>query len=195
MRIKMLDIASLSEQVGLNNGILVLRPTAGKMFEISRSEIGDITTDDIVVCDFKKINDCSSSFVDEFILTWQRSVCEHKNTMLILINLNEDVQYTVEAALNQRNRISNENLSLIAMINGRFTVLGNKLEKNTLQVFELLADGKHITAREVADRFKLELNSAGNRLKKLFDAHAVMRAEQSADVGGKFEYYLPNIKR
>lgn len=193
MKIKMIDIASLSEQVGLNEGILVLRPTASKMFEISSTEVGNLISDDIVVCDFRRINDCSSSFVDEFILSWQRRICEHKNTMLVLINLNEDVQYTVEAALNQRNRISNENLSLIALVNGRFAVLGNKLEKNTLQVFELLADGKHITAREVADHFGLELNSAGNRLKKLFDAHAVMRAEQGADVGGKFEYFLPSI--
>ena len=88
-------------------------------------------------------------------MAWQRVICELKNTMMILINMNEDVQYTVEAALNQRNRISNESLSLIAYFEDRFTVLGNKLEKNTLQVFELVADGAHITAREVAERFDL----------------------------------------
>ena len=194
MNLKKLDVASLSKRVDLNDGVLVLRPIAKKMFEISRSEIGDLLSDDIVVCDLQNIFDCSSSFVDEFVLAWQRTICELKNTMLILVNMNEDVQYTVEAALNQRNRISNENLSLVACVENRFTVLGNKLEKNTLQVFELVADGAHITAREVAERFDLELNSAGNRLKKMYDAHAVMREEQSADAGGKFEYFIPNIK-
>ena len=194
MKLKKLDVASLSQRVGLNDGVLVLRPMAKKMFEASRSEVGDLTSDEVLICDLQKIFDCSSSFVDEFVLAWQRVVCELKNTMMILINMNEDVQYTVEAALNQRNRISNESLSLIAYFEDRFTVLGNKLEKNTLQVFELVADGAHITAREVAERFDLELNSAGNRLKKLYDAHAVMRAEQSADAGGKFEYFIPVIK-
>lgn len=194
MRVKKLDVASLSKRVGLNDGVLVLRPTAKEMFEISKSEIGDLISDDLLVCDFQEIYDCSSSFVDEFVLTWQRVINKQKNTMLILINTNEDVQYTVEAALNQRNRISNESLSLIAHINDKFVVFGRKLEKNALQVFELMANGGHVTAREVAKSFNLELNSAGNRLKKLYDAHAVMRVEQSADVGGKFEYFIPDIK-
>ena len=194
MSTKLLDIASLSKTVGLNDGVLVLRPAARKMFEISQTIAKKIISDDVIVCDLQGIADCSSSFVDEFIIGWQRSICMMRNIMFVLINMNEDVQYTVEAALNQRNRISNESLSLVVYENGHFSVLGNKLEKNALQVFELMAEGKHITAREVADRFGLELNSAGNRLKKLFDAHVVMRAEQSADVGGKFEYYIPDIK-
>lgn len=194
MRVKKLDVVSLSKRVDLNDGVLVLRPTAKKMFEISKSEIGDLISDDILVCDFQKIYDCSSSFVDEFVLAWQRVICELKNTMLILINMNEDVQYTVEAALNQRNRISSESLSLLTCINDKFAVLGNKLEKNALQVFELMVNGEHITARQVAEFFGLELNSAGNRLKKLYDAHVVLRVEQNADAGGKFEYFIPNIK-
>ena len=165
-----------------------------KMFELSQAALGGLISDDIVVCDLENIIDCSSSFVDEFLLTWQRAICELKNTMMILTNMSEDVQYAVESALNQRNRISNENFTLINYVSGHFEVLGNKLEKNTLQVFELVSDGSHISAREVAERFGLELNSAGNRLKKLYDAHAVIRIEQSADAGGKFEYYIPNIE-
>ena len=194
MRMRKLDIASLSQQVDLLDGILVLRPIAKKMFELSQTALGGLMSDDIVICDLKGIIDCSSSFVDEFLLTWQRVICELKNTMMILTNMSEDVQYTVESALNQRNRISNENLTLVVYVNNHFEVLGNKLEKNTRQVFELVSDGKHISAREVADRVDLELNSAGNRLKKLYDAHAVIRIEQSADAGGKFEYYIPSIE-
>ena len=194
MRMKKLDVASLSLQVNLRDGVLFLRPIARKMFELSYEAFGDILSDDIVICDLKGIVDCSSSFVDEFLLSWQRAICELKNTVMILTNMSEDVKYTVESALNQRNRISNENLTLINFVNGHFEALGNKLENNTRQVFSLVSDGKHISAREVAERFGLELNSAGNRLKKLYDAHAVIRIEQSADAGGKFEYYIPNIE-
>ena len=107
--------------------------------------------------------------------------------------MNEDVLYTVEAALNQRNRISKENLSLLAYLNKKLIILGNKIEKNSLQVFERILDEEYVTAREVAEVFNLELNSAGNRLKKLYDAHVVMRIEQSADLGGKFKYFIPHL--
>lgn len=194
MSIKLLDIASLSKTVGLLDGVLVLRPVAREMFEKSKSINEEVIPGDVVFCDLSGIQDCSSSFVDEFILGWQRLICARQNVMFVLANMNEDVQYTVEAALNQRNRLSKESLSLIAYSKGHYTVLGNKLERNALEVFALMTEGSHISAREVADKFDLELNSAGNRLKKLYDARVVMRFEQSADAGGKFEYYLPDIK-
>lgn len=145
------------------------------------------------MCDFAEILDCSSSFVDEFVVGWQRIVNQTENSLLILINFNSDVRYTIEAALNQRNRISGENLCLIAQTDGQYEVIGSKIEKNVLQVFDLLTDGSHVTARLIADRFNIELNSAGNRLKKLFDAHLAFRSEQSVDAGGKYEYYIPKI--
>ena len=61
MRMKKLDVASLSRQVGLMDGILVLRPIAKKMFELSQTSLGGLMSDDIVICDLKDIIDCSSS--------------------------------------------------------------------------------------------------------------------------------------
>lgn len=63
MRMKKLDVASLSQQVDLRDGVLVLRPVARKMFELSQAALGNLISDDIVVCDLKDIIDCSSSFV------------------------------------------------------------------------------------------------------------------------------------
>lgn len=193
MQKKEIPVASLAKQVGLTDGILVLRPKAIEMLELSKKAIGSVFYGDALVCNFAGIIDCSSSFVDEFVVGWQRIVNQTENALLILINFNPDVQYTIEAALNQRNRISHENLCLIVQINDRYKALGSKVEKNVLQVFDLLADGSHVTARLIADRFNIELNSAGNRLKKLFDAHMAFRSEQSVDAGGKYEYYIPKL--
>ena len=49
MRIKKLDVASLSRQVDLRDGVLVLRPMAKKMFELSQAALGGLISDDIVV--------------------------------------------------------------------------------------------------------------------------------------------------
>ncbi len=193
MQKKEIPVASLAVEVGLSDGILVLRPKAAEMLDLSKKTIGSVLYGDILVCNFAGIVDCSSSFVDEFVVGWQRIVSQAENAMLILINFNPDVRYTIEAALNQRNRISHENLCLIAQTDDQYEVLGRKIEKNVLQVFDLLANGSHVTARLIADRFGIELNSAGNRLKKLFDAHMALRSEQSVDAGGKYEYYIPKV--
>lgn len=163
------------------------------MFELSKTKIGQILYGDVVECDLNGVLDCSSSFVDEFIIGWQRIVNQVENAMLILINATSDVQYTIEAALNQRNKLSNESIVLVIYSENRYEVLGNRIEKNVREVFALLAEGSRITARLIADKFSLELNSAGNRLKKLYDAHMAMRSDQSIDAGGKFEYYIPKL--
>ena len=49
MKLKKLDVASLSQRVGLNDGVLVLRPMAKKMFEASRTEVGDLMSDEVLV--------------------------------------------------------------------------------------------------------------------------------------------------
>lgn len=191
MATKKLSVTSLAKEVELNDGVLVLRPKATKMLELSRAILGQIFYGDVVECDLAGVLDCSSSFVDEFIIGWQRIINGVENTMLVLVNVSSDVRYTIEAALNQRNKLSKESTALVIYSDEGYEVLGNKVEKNVRGVFTLLKDGAHITARLIADKFNIELNSAGNRLKKLYDAHMAMRSEQSIDAGGKYEYYIP----
>lgn len=190
---KELLVTSWAKQVGLTDGVLVFRPKAIQMLELSQNGMGQILYGDVVKCNLAGVLDCSSSFVDEFIIGWQRIVNQVENSMLILTNVTSDVRYTIEAALNQRNKLSNESIVLVIQSDRSYEVLGNKVEKNVRDVFDLLSEGSHITARLIADRFSLELNSAGNRLKKLYDAHMAMRIEQSIDAGGKYEYYIPTI--
>lgn len=188
---KMLSVASLASRVRLSDGILAFRSKATEMFALSKTEVGDLLPGDVLLCSLKGIVDCSSSFVDEFILNWYRVIRNIDNALLILIDMNEDVKYTTESAVIQRNRISKENIVLLAKESNQYVILGDRLEKNVLQIFSYVAEGKHITARGIAEVLGLELNSAGNRLKKLYDAHLAMRLEQSAESGGKFEYFLP----
>lgn len=191
MATKKLSVASLASRVKLSDGILAFRSKAAEMFALSKTEVGELLPGDILLCSFKEIVDCSSSFVDEFILNWYRVIRHIDNVLMILNDMNEDVKFTTESAVIQRNRISKDNIVLLVKESSNYVILGDKLEKNVLQIFSYVAEGKHITARTVADELGLELNSAGNRLKKLYDAHLTLRLEQSAESGGKFEYFLP----
>ena len=139
------------------------------------------------------IEDCSRSFVDEFILKWLKRIRNTDNTLFVLKNVNEDVLYTITSALNLRNKLDMDSMVLLLFQNGEYQAISDKLEKNVREVFDLMRNGQKVTARLISDKFSIELNSAGNRLKKLYDAHLAVRLEQSVENGGKFEYYLPLI--
>lgn len=192
LAVKLISVSSLAKQVGLDN-VLMLRPLAAEMFDLSVQKYGSPLPEDICVCDMAGIDDCSGSFVDEFVHRWCYLVRETDNALFILRNLNEDALYTVSSALSHRNRLSNDSMVILHYCDGGYRLIGDRVEKNVRAVFDLMATGSRITARMVADRFGVELNSAGNRLKKIYDAHLAQRIEQSIENGGKFEYYLPKI--
>lgn len=192
LAVKLISVSSLASQVGLGN-VLMLRPMAAKMFDLSVQVYGNPLPGDVYVCDMAGIDDCSGSFVDEFVHRWCYLVRETDNALFILRNLNEDVLYTVSSALSHRNRLSNDSMVILHYCEGVYRLVGDRVEKNVRAVFDLMATGNHITVRMIADRFGVELNSAGNRLKKIYDAHLAQRIEQSVENGGKFEYYLPRI--
>lgn len=192
LTVKLISVSSLASQVGLGN-VLMLRPMAAKMFDLSVQVYGNPLPGDVYVCDMAGIDDCSGSFVDEFVHRWCYLVRETDNALFILRNLNEDVLYTVSSALSHRNRLSNDSMVILHYCEGVYRLVGDRVEKNVRAVFDLMATGNHITVRMIADRFGVELNSAGNRLKKIYDAHLAQRIEQSVENGGKFEYYLPKI--
>lgn len=190
---KAISVSALATRVGLDGGVLVMRSKASEMFKASFDQCGQPLIGDVYLCDLSNIEDCSGSFVDEFILRWQQLIRKTDNTLFILTNVSEDVEYTIKSALNLRNKMDKDNLILVVKRDDRYDIIGDKMERSALDVFELMANGAHITARTVADHFSIELNNTGNRLKKLCDAHAVMRLEQSTENGGKFEYYLPSL--
>ena len=192
LAVKLISVSSLASQVGLGN-VLMLRPMAAKMFDLSVQVYGNPLPGDVYVCDMAGIDDCSGSFVDEFVHRWCYLVRETDNALFILRNLNEDVLYTVSSALSHRNRLSNDSMVILHYCEGVYRLVGDRVEKNVRAVFDLMATGNHITVRMIADRFGVELNSAGNRLKKIYDAHLAQRIEQSVENVGKFEYYLPKI--
>lgn len=189
---KQIVVSSLAKEVGLST-MLVLRPKATDMFEISLQQCGAPQNNDIYICDMKGIEDCSGSFVDEFILKWLKRIRNTDNSLFVLKNVNEDVLYTITSALNLRNKLDMDSMVLLLFQNGEYQAISDKLEKNVREVFDLMRNGQKVTARLISDKFSIELNSAGNRLKKLYDAHLAVRLEQSVENGGKFEYYLPLI--
>lgn len=187
---KILEVLKISNKVGLED-VLVSRPKAREMYGIALSQIGQLISDDVVYCDFLGITACSSSFADEFVLNIQKQVLLSENTLLIIKNVVSDVLYDINAALRLRNEKDSLKLLLLSYNNKEYTVEGDKLEPNLKDVFSMLKSSEQITARDIAQRFDIEINSASNRLKKLHVLHLALKREVNTETGLRHAYYLP----
>ena len=187
---KILEVLKISKQVGLED-VLVSRPKAREMYEIALSQIGQLISDDVVYCDFFSITACSSSFADEFVLNIQKQILLTENTMLIIKNVVSDVLYDINAALRLRNEKDSLKLLLLSYNNKEYAVEGDKLEPNLKEVFLMLKSSEQITARDIAQRFDVEINNASNRLKKLHVLHLALKREVNTETGLRHAYYLP----
>lgn len=192
MGTKIISVSELAKQVELSN-VLYLRPNAKTMFDNSIDQFGTPLQGDVFVCDLTGIEDCSGSFVDEFIHNWIRLIRGTENTVFVITGMSEDVSYTVASALNLRNKLNKDSMAILSLENGKYSLIGDKIEKNMREVFNFITTHKKVTVRMVAEEFTLELNGASNRLKKLYDSRLVMREEQTIENGGKYEYFLPQI--
>lgn len=187
---KILEVLKISNQVDLED-VLVSRPKAREMYKIALSQIGQLISDDVVYCDFLGITACSSSFADEFVLNIQKHILGVENTLMIIKNVVSDVLYDINAALRLRNEKDSLKLVLLSYNNKEYNVEGNKLEPNLKEVFSMLKSSEQITARDIAQRLDIEINSASNRLKKLHVAHLALKREVNTETGLRHAYYLP----
>ena len=191
--IKKLRLHELAERVGLTT-ILTFRPKATQMFAYAVEDLGALVSDTVIDCSFSGIEICDVSFVDQFILGMQLMVRDYENVILRLSECNEDVLANIEGALHVRNE-RNKGKSKICLLyfdQNKYLIVG-KPEQNLKDAFEVLQNTKHgITARELMEVQDIsEINSASNRLKRLFDARFVCRRMEITESGRQHIYYIP----
>lgn len=191
--VKELRLHELAKKVNLST-ILTFRPKAAEMYRQAIEQLGRLTCDTLIDCSFLDIEICDVSFVDQFILSIQLMLKNYENVILRLSNCNEDILANIEGALHVRNeRDKNKNkICLLYFDQGRYSILG-KPEQNLKDTFESVQDHKHgLTARELTELQGIaEINSASNRLKRLFDARFVCRKMEITEFGRQHVYYIP----
>ena len=72
---------------------------------------------------------------------------------------------------------------------GAWQCIGH-LEPSLNETLEIIAQRGHLTAPELADLKKLIVNSASNRLKRLYDQRLVRREHEVSEKGLQYIYYF-----
>lgn len=190
--VKVLVLRELAGKIELGD-MLIYRPNAKRMFNLALQAIGAPAPGTIIKLDFQKIKLCDVSFADGFVIRLQLLVQTIEGVMMELVNCCEDVLVNIEATLNWRNQKSQTRTTLLYQDDeGQYTILG-KPEKSISETFYAVVEmaGK-VTARDIAQKFSpMELNSANNRLKKLYDSRLLCR--ETDDSGWQQYYFIPDF--
>lgn len=182
-------VHELAKKIGLDD-ILVFRPSGKQAKEIIFERINCANSGIVIEINFKNIKSCDVSFVDEIIIEVQKYIINRDKLICITEVERQEIIENLEAALAFRYRKKKDNVQVLQKVQNNYSILG-KIEENLKDTFELLTKSISITARDVAEAFGIEINSASNRLKKLFNLGLVLRDEIVDTSGRLHNYYLP----
>ncbi len=169
--------------------VLFYRPTAKTMYQAAQSAFQNPEQGTLINCSFRDIDGCDVSFADEFVINIQKYIKNYENVVLRLSDCNDAVIENLQATLAARNNKDNTKINVLFYKENRYYFL-DKLENSLLQTFDYLQDAGDVTARDVALQFEIEINSASNRLKKLYDTNKLFRKEIIDEIGRQHLYYL-----
>lgn len=128
------------------------------------------------------------SFADETVIRLGEAIVDGQfgHRRILLAGLTQDSIDNINAAI----RLQRLKLAFLAIDSeGQWQVVGH-LEDSLREVLDMLAKRPSLTAPELADEKELALNSANNRLKRLFDQHLIRREYEVSEKGLIYIYYF-----
>lgn len=189
-----ISIQELAEKVGIEQkGTLSFRPFGQKIRIIIESKINSMPSGSVIYLDFSDIRFSDSSCADEVVLQVQlflRNIADNK--IICVTNINDSIKEELIYAIAYREK--EKSVGRIPFLyrdkDGSVKYIGN-IEDTLDKTFKLLQKRKSLTTRDVMETFDLAVNSASNRLKKLWNYGLVLREELIDNTGKQHIYELP----
>lgn len=182
-----ISMKELAKKVNLDKE-LFYRPKAREMFQEVQSLVQYLQGGTLIDCSFEGIEGCDASFADEFVINLQKHVFSFNNVVLRLSYCSEAVLENLQGALMLRNEMDKTKTNILYYdTKYRFLV---KMEANLQDTFDYVQSYKEVSAREIAEHYGIEINSASNRLKKLYDTNKLFRYEIKDEKGRQHIYYI-----
>lgn len=165
---------------------LVTRELGQQAFAILHEALIAVHQGDTLVLDFSGIRVMDSSFTGGSLLKLLEALVDGQigNRYLVVTNTNVSTEENINLT------ILGYGLKLgLLVLNGTTPrrMLG-QIEPNLEQTLTIVHQNEVITARELADLAEVAINTASNRLKKLFDLHLVQRLEEITETGRQHVY-------
>lgn len=129
-----------------------------------------------------------ASFADEAIVRLYEVLIadESREGTLLLMGLTPDSLHNLNAVIHLRNL----KLAILVVDEAGGWQLIGQLEQSLRQTLEMLAIERTLTAPQLAEHIDSAVNTASNRLKRLYDARLVRREQQRYEQGIQYIYHF-----
>jgi len=163
----------LKEELKNGSFDLVTRSSGQVIRRRIEREIEKEKNGEVIALDFSKVGIIDYSCADEVIAKLISRLLggEYGDKYIFLTGLNENKKENIEVALERKD------LAVMAeMKNGQKLLLGN-LNNYLKETLEVIAKKGKITAKELSEIMKLEMNTSGTRLLNLYKKRLVKRID------------------
>jgi hypothetical protein len=144
----------------------------------------ELREDNVIALDFSKIGVIDYSCADEIIakLISRLLSGEYGDKYIILIGLNDNQRENIQVALERKDLAV-----MVKMRDGKKALLGN-LNNYLKETLDFILRKNEITAKELSEAMKLEMNTSGTRLLNLHKKRLVKRIDKIRN-GGRVWIY------
>lgn len=185
-------LRSLFNVLGLDGQDLLLRSYGSKAFPVIEKALLDTKDGESLTLEFDGISVMDTSFADETIVELLVRLTRgvYGDRFLILKDPSPATIDNLEGTIARRKAKVGLKIALLILQNQQIKVVGH-LEPNLFQAWKLAKVNAGITARQVSDMLKLEINTASTRLAKLYKLRLLSRNEELNASGRQHVYHVP----
>lgn len=180
------EVAQLSATLSLPERFFLTREKGEEAYQHLTQVVQDVPANEPLVLVFPPQQLIDASFADEAIVRLYEAICagEHAETTLLLMGLTDDSLHNINAVIHLRN------LKLAILVveeNGMWQVIG-QLERSLRETLDMMATEPQMTAPQLAEIIDSAVNTASNRLKRLYDTRVIQREQEISEKGIQYIY-------
>jgi len=174
--------------LGIPGPDLLLRDYGRRALPILEKELLDVPVGQALTLDFDRVSVVDTSFADETLLELALGLIEGRygERFLILGQPSPATVDNLEGTIARRRA----KVALPVRKDGKMELVGH-VEPNLAEAWELAQQVEALSARGLADRLGLEINTASMRLHKLYHARLLARREEITPSGRQHIYQVP----
>jgi hypothetical protein len=182
------DMAKLATDLDFHPGLFLTREHGEQAFGRLKQAAKQLPEGDALLLIFPEGQLVDGSFADETIvrLGEELNSGQFGDRAMLLQGLTADSITNIEAVIGFR-RLK---LGFLAVeSNGKWQVIG-QLDPSLREMLALLAEQDCLTAPDLVEKYNLAINTASNRLKRLYDRRLVRREYEVSAKGLQYYYYF-----
>ncbi len=188
--IRKVELREITESLSISGKTVATRPIGEMIFQKALQQLNPIKSGDAIELSFAGLYVSDTSFLDEYVLGFQRLLLEKYPGAMIFVTHIDDCVFENLKRLILSWEAEGIRIPVLCLRNDQYEIIG-KLEANLLEAFDICMQKKQLTARELAEEKGLVLSTASTRMRKLYEFRVIYRREVIDSYGKQYVYMFP----